>query len=93
MIVRKTIDLLGDLGFFIRSNIVSLGHATRMFVAVMLRSAPLLKRPRLVSDQILFIGNHSFVIIAVSGLFVGFVLGLQGYYTLNRYGSEQALGL
>jgi phospholipid/cholesterol/gamma-HCH transport system permease protein len=26
-------------------------------------------------------------------LFVGFVLGLQGYYTLNRYGSEQALGL
>jgi phospholipid/cholesterol/gamma-HCH transport system permease protein len=93
MIVRKTIDLLGDLGFFIRSNIVSLGHATRMFIAVMLRSAPLLKRPRLVSDQILFIGNHSFVIIAVSGLFVGFVLGLQGYYTLNRYGSEQALGL
>jgi phospholipid/cholesterol/gamma-HCH transport system permease protein len=93
MIVRKTIDLLGDLGFFIRSNIVSLGHATRMFIAVILRSAPLLKRPRLVSDQILFIGNHSFVIIAVSGLFVGFVLGLQGYYTLNRYGSEQALGL
>ena len=93
MILRKAIDLLGDLGFFIRSNIVSLGHATRMLFAVMVRSAPLLKRPRLVSDQILFIGNHSFVIIAVSGLFVGFVLGLQGYYTLNRYGSEQALGL
>lgn len=54
MIVRKTIDLLGDLGFFIRSNIISLGHATRMFIAVMARSAPLLKRPRLVSDQILF---------------------------------------
>jgi len=93
MIVQKTLDLFGDLGFFIRSNIVSLGHATRMFIAVILRSPPLLKRPRLVSDQILFIGNHSFVIIAVSGLFVGFVLGLQGYYTLNRYGSEQALGL
>jgi phospholipid/cholesterol/gamma-HCH transport system permease protein len=40
-----------------------------------------------------FIGNYSLVIIAVSGLFVGFVLGLQGYYTLNKYGSEQALGL
>src|SRR3546814_19776388 len=26
-------------------------------------------------------------------MFVGFVLGLQGYYTLNRYGSEEALGL
>jgi phospholipid/cholesterol/gamma-HCH transport system permease protein len=41
MIVRKTIDLLGDLGFFIRSNIVSLGHSTRMFIAVIARSAPL----------------------------------------------------
>jgi phospholipid/cholesterol/gamma-HCH transport system permease protein len=47
----------------------------------------------LVTDQIHFIGNYSLVIIAVSGLFVGFVLGLQGYYTLNKYGSEQALGL
>jgi phospholipid/cholesterol/gamma-HCH transport system permease protein len=32
-------------------------------------------------------------IIAVSGLFVGFVLSLQGYYTLQRYGSAEALGL
>jgi phospholipid/cholesterol/gamma-HCH transport system permease protein len=44
-------------------------------------------------DQIHFIGNYSLVIIAISGLFVGFVLGYQGYYTLNRYGSEEALGL
>ena len=43
--------------------------------------------------QINFIGNYSLLIIAVSGLFVGFVLGLQGYYTLVRYGSEQALGV
>src|SRR5690606_9188783 len=47
----------------------------------------------LVSQQIHFIGNYSLLIIAVSGLFVGFVLGLQGYYTLNKYGSEEALGL
>jgi len=32
-------------------------------------------------------------IITVSGLFVGFVLGLQGYYTLQRYGAADALGL
>lgn len=42
--------------------------------------------------QIHFIGNYSLLIIAVSGLFVGFVLGLQGYYVLVTYGSEQALG-
>ena len=92
-ILHQAINLLGDLGFFIRRNLTSLGLAAWMFAAVIWRSGFLLKRPRLVSDQILFVGNHSFVIIAISGLFVGFVLGLQGYYTLNRYGSEQALGL
>ena len=86
-------NLLGDFGFFIRRNITGLGYAARMFFLVLMRSGSLLKRPRLVSDQILFVGNYSFVIITVSGLFVGFVLGLQGYYTLTRYGSEQALGL
>ncbi|SNX28891.1 phospholipid/cholesterol/gamma-HCH transport system permease protein [Polynucleobacter meluiroseus] len=91
--LHKALDIFGELGFFVRSNLTSLGLAARMFVAVLWRSAFLIKRPRLVSDQILFVGNYSFVIIAVSGLFVGFVLGLQGYYTLNRYGSEQALGL
>ena len=44
-------------------------------------------------QQIHFLGNGSLLIIAVSGLFVGFVLGLQGYYTLVSYGSEQALGV
>ncbi len=87
------LNKLGDLGFFIRRNITGLGYAARMFVLVLFRSGSLLKRPRLVSDQVLFVGNYSFVIITVSGLFVGFVLGLQGYYTLTRYGSEQALGL
>lgn len=91
--LQTLLNLFGDLGFFVRRNLTSLGLAARMFVAVLLRSGALLRRPRLVIDQILFVGNHSFVIIAVSGLFVGFVLGLQGYYTLNRYGSEQALGL
>jgi phospholipid/cholesterol/gamma-HCH transport system permease protein len=65
----------------------------RTFGAMLIASAGLIRRIRLVTDQVHFIGNYSLVIIAVSGLFVGFVLGLQGYYTLNKYGSEQALGL
>jgi len=64
-----------------------------MFVQLVSMFFAMLRRPRLVIKQIHFLGNYSLVIIAVSGLFVGFVLGLQGYYTLNRYGSEQALGL
>ena len=81
------------LGTMIRTNVLSLGYATRMFFAILARSGSIFKRFHLVRDQVFFLGNYSFVIIAVSGLFVGFVLGLQGYYTLNRYGSEQALGL
>lgn len=86
-------DRITDLGTFVRVNVASIGHAAKMFVVMLGRSSILFKRFRLVADQIFFLGNYSFVIIAVSGLFVGFVLGLQGYYTLNKYGSEQALGL
>jgi len=86
-------SFLTTIGAAVRKGITGLGHATRMFLAVLGLSPSLLRRFRLVSDQVFFVGNLSLVIIAVSGLFVGFVLGLQGYYTLNRYGSEQALGL
>ncbi|MBG7622204.1 lipid asymmetry maintenance ABC transporter permease subunit MlaE [Herbaspirillum sp. AP02] len=87
------VGLVSGLGRSIREFVVGVGFAARMFVNMLGASLGLLRRPRLITDQIHFIGNYSLVIIAVSGLFVGFVLGLQGYYTLNKYGSEQALGL
>lgn len=87
------VDAVASLGRRVRESVANVGYATRTFFAILGTSAGLLRRPRLITDQIHFIGNYSLVIIAVSGLFVGFVLGLQGYYTLNRYGSEQALGL
>ncbi|MBP0622585.1 lipid asymmetry maintenance ABC transporter permease subunit MlaE [Cupriavidus consociatus] len=87
------IGFLATIGAAVRRSVTGLGHATRMFLTVLGLSPALLRRFRLVTDQVFFVGNLSLVIIAVSGLFVGFVLGLQGYYTLNRYGSEQALGL
>jgi len=87
------IGAIGSLGHAVRMWLANLGYAARMFARMLALSFGLLRRPRLITDQIHFIGNYSLVIIAVSGLFVGFVLGLQGYYTLNKYGSEQALGL
>ncbi len=74
-------------------RIAVVGHATRFFLRLTLLSIGSLRRPRLIIDQIHFIGNYSLSIILVSGLLIGFVLGLQGYYTLRRYGSEEALGL
>ncbi len=85
--------LLENLGRSSRLMVTSVGYATRMFFRIILASGGLWRRPRLVTDQVHFIGNYSLIIIGISGLFVGFVLGLQGYYTLNKYGSEQALGL
>lgn len=87
------IDALANVGRAVREFLERIGYAARAFVAILLATPRLLLRPRLITDQVHFIGNYSLVIIAVSGLFVGFVLGLQGYYTLNKYGSEQALGL
>lgn len=86
-------NFISMLGRRVSEFLLNLGYGTRTFFAVVRASGGLWRRLRLVSDQIHFIGNYSLVIIAVSGLFVGFVLGLQGYYTLNKYGSEQALGL
>ena len=82
-----------SIGFAVRSKLVELGHATRLFIRLMALSGPALARFGLVRDQIFFLGNYSLAIVGVSGLFVGFVLGLQDYYTLQRYGSASALGL
>ncbi len=84
---------LAKIGGGVRKRLAGLGYCARVFVEMVRLSGSLVKRFRLVTDQVHFIGNYSLVIIAVSGLFVGFVLGLQGYNILNRYGSEQALGV
>lgn len=82
-----------DVGQATRGWLSSLGWAARLFVRLLTLAGPTLRRFRLVSEQLHFLGNYSLAIIAVSGLFVGFVLGLQGYYTLQRYGASSALGL
>jgi phospholipid/cholesterol/gamma-HCH transport system permease protein len=82
-----------DVGFAVRAKLADMGASARLFARLMLLLPASLKRFGLVRDQIHFLGNYSLAIITVSGLFVGFVLGLQGYYTLQRYGSSEALGL
>ena len=82
-----------DVGFAVRHKLADIGMGARLFVRLLRLLGATLARPSLVRDQVHFLGNYSLAIIAVSGLFVGFVLGLQGYYTLQRYGSSEALGL
>ncbi len=71
----------------------NLGRFFVLLGEILFRLSSIIKRLNLVFFQIRFLGNYSLAIILISGLFVGLVLGLQGYYTLRRYGSEEALGL
>ena len=68
--------------------------ASQLFLARMLAYTPraVWRRPGLVLEQIFATGSLSLVIIMISGLFVGMVLGLQGYDSLSRFGAEDALG-
>ena len=86
-------DKLVSIGAGTRKFLSDLGFAARLFGRLLLLVGRVLMRPSLLIQQMYFLGNLSLVIIAVSGLFVGFVLGLQGYYTLSRYGSSSALGV
>ncbi len=70
-----------------------MGYATRFFVAALMRSGTAFRRFGLTIREIYFSGVLSLIIILVSGLFVGMVLALQGYETLQTYGSEEVLGV
>ena len=70
-----------------------IGIATRFFALTLMYSGTSFRRFRLIIKELFSTGVMSLIIIIVAGLFVGMVLGLQGYETLQRYGSESALGV
>ncbi|WP_288075339.1 ABC transporter permease, partial [Marinobacter sp.] len=85
-------DRLAAFGRLGLSVIASLGRSGR-FLAGALGGVP---RPSvgfpLLLKQLYSVGVLSLAIIVVSGLFIGMVLGLQGYTILSDYGSEAAIG-
>lgn len=83
------LQLLGKRGLALFERL-GRGH---LFLLRVLASLPsLLLRPRLITLQLYSVGVLSMLIILVSGLNVGMVLGLQMYNTLSDFGSEEALG-
>jgi phospholipid/cholesterol/gamma-HCH transport system permease protein len=83
---------LAFIGAFVLDTIARIGFVTRSFFKLLAKAPGALRRPTLISEQIHFIGNYSLLIIIVSGLFVGMVLALQGYYTLSQFGADEKLG-
>ncbi|MCL1825719.1 MAG: lipid asymmetry maintenance ABC transporter permease subunit MlaE [Betaproteobacteria bacterium] len=84
---------LRKLGAMAIDGVWGLGFASRFFLAVLRYSGQSFRRLPLTIREIYFSGVLSLLIILVSGLFVGLVLGLQGYDILQRFGSSDALGV
>ncbi len=87
------LNLVRRLGAGVVEGVWRIGFVTRFFLLLLRYSAQSLLRLHLTIREIYFSGVLSLLIIVVSGLFVGMVLGLQGYETLQRYGSSEALGV
>jgi phospholipid/cholesterol/gamma-HCH transport system permease protein len=88
----KLSAFLQKLGRPITDALWRLGFASRFLWSILLHSGMAFRRLNLTIREIYFAGVLSLIIIIVSGFFVGVVLGLQGYDTLLRYGSTEALG-
>lgn len=86
-------DSLARLGRLGLGALERLGRAHLLLVGIVLGFGEILRRPSLLWAQLFNIGVLSLLIVGVSGLFVGMVLGLQGYYVLAQFGAEQSLGV
>lgn len=86
------IDRIASFGRSGIGFVISIGRAGR-FLGGVLSGIP---RPvtgfPLLLKQLYSVGVLSLAIIVVSGLFIGMVLGLQGYTILSDFGSEAAIG-
>jgi len=86
------VHLIQSLGAFALNRIADLGRMGLFFVYMLRGMARPPGKFRHVVKQIAFIGSRSLFVIGFTAGFTGLVLGLQGYYTLSKFGSEGLLG-
>ncbi|ESQ11805.1 MAG: hypothetical protein N838_17390, partial [Thiohalocapsa sp. PB-PSB1] len=87
------INALARLGRSGLTSLANLGRAHLLLLGILAGTPSMLLRPRLLIAQLFGVGVLSLLIIMVSGLFVGMVLGLQGYYVLSQFGAAESLGV
>lgn len=83
---------LQQLGRDTLQRFSAMGRASLMLIGALLGKPNVFKGFPLLIKQIHVVGVQSLVIILVSGLFIGMVLGLQGYTIMVDYGAEASLG-
>jgi phospholipid/cholesterol/gamma-HCH transport system permease protein len=91
--LNHVLDGVANLGRRTIDEIARVGALLMFLVTVLKESGTSFRRFGLVIREIYFSGVLSLVIISVSGLFVGMVLGLQGFETLQKYGAQETLGI
>lgn len=87
------VEKVQQLGRFTLAVFEKLGRGSVFLCHALLGTMEVLLRPRLILAQLYSVGVRTVIIIIVSGLFIGMVLGLQGYTTLSDFGAEQSLGV
>lgn len=74
----SSLQTIGDSGFFL--------------LGVFFRRPDFLRLWPVLGSQLYFVGVLSCLIIIVSGMFIGMVIGLQGFNTLQKFGASSQLG-
>lgn len=82
------IHLINRIGRFSLNKIHNLGEAMLFLLQSIFGKVKI----RAIVSQTFYVGFNSLTIIVVSAIFIGFVLGLQGYYTLTKFSAESAVG-
>ena len=85
------VSCIANLGAFFLHKLVQMGQALLMLLQAIMVQPKASSLARLI-QQLYVVGVQSLIIILVSALFIGMVLGLQGFTLLSAYGSEQAVG-
>jgi phospholipid/cholesterol/gamma-HCH transport system permease protein len=87
------LESLARLGRLAIQALAGLGRGHLLLARMLAGLDEVVRRPALLLAQIHNVGVLSVPIVAVSGLFVGMVLGLQGFYVLAQFGAEESLGV
>ena len=86
------LDVIARFGHRGINAVQVLGSSGQFLLRVLLRQPNFSRLWPALRDQLYFIGVLSCLIIIVSGLFIGMVVGLQGYNTLEKFGASSQLG-
>jgi phospholipid/cholesterol/gamma-HCH transport system permease protein len=86
------LDFIAHLGHRSLHAVQTLGQSGQFLVNVLCRKPDLRRLMPALIHQLHFIGVLSCLIIVVSALFIGMVVGLQGYNTLEKFGASSQLG-